>query len=391
MKHTIRILNSPNAKYRFFAFISIIILAFTSQLIGEETSGEKEILLNPDIKIMVDSYYAVTNNRYPNRERPYITQGLNQDEFSVNHALVNIQKESQKFRYALGVHTGSYVQKNYSEEPENMQYIYQGWGGFKLTDGLWLDAGIFPSHIGGESTISLENFNYTRSLVAENSPYYESGARLVWDMTDDLQLSFYVLNGWQRIKDNNRDKAAGIQFQYKITENWTFNYSNFIGNEESDSAVRKTRYFQDVYLKGSIFPWWDLYMIYDIGYQKEQKVDWVTRLDSPTQWLESGKTKGYNQWQGFAIQFYFHLSDQWKIGMRGEGFYDQYNIVTITNTPDGYNVEAGSINIDYLPVENAKLRLECTQKVANNRIYETENHKWTRVENLLIVSLAFML
>jgi hypothetical protein len=32
-----------------------------------------------------------------------------------------------------------------------------------------------PSHIGGETSLSFQNFNYTRSLVAENSPYYETG------------------------------------------------------------------------------------------------------------------------------------------------------------------------------------------------------------------------
>jgi hypothetical protein len=35
-----------------------------------------------------------------------------------------------------------------------------------------------PSHIGFESVISADCWTLTRSLLAENSPYYETGMRL---------------------------------------------------------------------------------------------------------------------------------------------------------------------------------------------------------------------
>ena len=37
-------------------------------------------------------------------------------------------------------------------------------------DNLWLDAGIFVSHIGLESANSRDNLTLTRSIMADNSP-----------------------------------------------------------------------------------------------------------------------------------------------------------------------------------------------------------------------------
>jgi hypothetical protein len=45
---------------------------------------------------------------------------------------------------------------------------------------LWLDAGIFGSHMGFESALSIDNPTLTKSFVAENSPYYWSGAKLTY-------------------------------------------------------------------------------------------------------------------------------------------------------------------------------------------------------------------
>jgi len=38
---------------------------------------------------------------------------------------------------------------------------------------LWIDAGIFGSHIGIESAVGKDSWNSTRNISADNSPYYE--------------------------------------------------------------------------------------------------------------------------------------------------------------------------------------------------------------------------
>ena len=63
-----------------------------------------------------------------------------------------------------------------------------------------MDIGIMPSHIGFESAVSKDCWTLTRSMLAENSPYFESGAKLSYTTNNGkLQFSVLALNGWQRI------------------------------------------------------------------------------------------------------------------------------------------------------------------------------------------------
>lgn len=80
------------------------------------------------------------------------------------------------------------------------------------------------------------------------------------------------MNGWQRIKETNLDKVIGTELQYTFNKNWLLNYSTFIGNEAENKEQRQTRYFNDFYLKGKFYDWWEFYLIYDIGIQRKPLV-----------------------------------------------------------------------------------------------------------------------
>ena len=94
---------------------------------------------------------------------------------------------------------------------------------------LWIDAGIFASHIGYESTLNYENWTLTHSIIAHNSPFYESGVKVTYT-TEEWLFSFLVLNGWQVIKENdNNNKGIGTQIQFKPTESVLLNSSTYFG------------------------------------------------------------------------------------------------------------------------------------------------------------------
>jgi hypothetical protein len=75
---------------------------------------------------------------------------------------------------------GNYAQYNLLTEPTWAQFIYEANVGFKISrkQNVWLDAGIMPSHIGFESAVSADCWTLTRSILAENSPYYETGVKI---------------------------------------------------------------------------------------------------------------------------------------------------------------------------------------------------------------------
>jgi hypothetical protein len=95
------------------------------------------------------------------------------------------------------------MNSNYAAESGVLKNIYEANVGVKISKhkNLWIDAGILPSHIGFESAVSKDCFTLTRSMQAENSPYFESGAKISYTSDNGKWfVSGLVLNGWQRIQ-----------------------------------------------------------------------------------------------------------------------------------------------------------------------------------------------
>ena len=74
--------------------------------------------------------------------------------------------------------------------PDLARNIQEAYVGYRVTDKLWIDEGIYFSHIGFESWISRDNWTYTRSLDAEFTPYYQSGVKATYQPLIKFQRSF---------------------------------------------------------------------------------------------------------------------------------------------------------------------------------------------------------
>ncbi len=171
------------------------------------------------------------------------------NQFHVNHALLGLKATHDRYRAAVGLQGGTYVEANYAAEPDLLKVIYEANFGLRLFGDVWLDAGIMPSHIGFETAIGAENWTLTRSMMADNSPYFETGAKLTYQPNDRWMASFLVLNGWQNIQDNNANKAVGTQVQFRPSDKWLLNSSTYVGKETPLADVSAShRFFHDFYV-----------------------------------------------------------------------------------------------------------------------------------------------
>jgi Putative beta-barrel porin-2, OmpL-like. bbp2 len=204
----------------------------------------------------VDAYFAYDFGRPLNFDRSFTTQPARHDEFNVNLAFIETTLTSLRMHGRFAAQYGTSVQSNYLAEPRNgvisgpsvSQFIQEAYAGWHISEGLWVDGGIFFANMGMEGWISRDNPTYTRSLVADFSPYYSSGARLIWQSTSRLTTRFDVINGWQNISETNTDKAVALRFDYAITPAVGLSYYNFFGNE-LDSRLRT---FNGVGVKGTL-------------------------------------------------------------------------------------------------------------------------------------------
>lgn len=304
-----------------------------------------------------DAYYAYDFNKPATHERPGFLYNHNRhNEFNVNLAFLKAAYTADRVRGNLALMAGTYAQYNLAAEQDLLKNIFEANAGVRLAPGLWLDAGIFASHIGLESAISKDNYTLTRSLAAENSPYYESGAKVTYEAGRKWVFTGLILNGWQNIQEpaGNSNKALGTQIQFKPSDKILFNSSTFFGNEKPDNAKQR-RYFHNFYATFQIQPQLKLAAFFDIGAEKKLATD------------------AYNTWYSPAVLLRYNLSDKVTLAARAEYYSDEDGVIISSGTPNGFKTTGYSLNLDYAPVSNVWLRVEGRVLASQDAIFTRDD------------------
>jgi hypothetical protein len=191
-----------------------------------------------------------TGPRTSGRRPSFLYNHTETNEPQLNLGLMRFEARAPGRRASLGLMAGSYARENLAHEPAWARHLFEANAGLALdaSGSMWLDAGVLPSHIVFESAISSQNPTLTRSLAAENSPYYLTGARFSWDVDERMKLAALVVTGWQRIRplQGNSLPGFGTQVTVSPSRTLTLNWSTFVGTDDPDSS-RRLRYFNNVY------------------------------------------------------------------------------------------------------------------------------------------------
>ena len=323
----------------------------------------------------VDGYFGYDLRSPDTRERPFFLYSHSrQNEFTVNQGLIGVRYDDGRVRGTAALHTGTYPQANYAAEPIIFRNIYEAYAGFRPFRKAWLDAGVFSSHLGMESAISKDNWTLTRSLMAENSPYYEAGVRLTYEAAPTLTLTGLVLNGWQNIRETNQAKALGTQVQWQAAPKLLVNSSTFYGNEQPDSLRVRRRYFHDFYVKYQASSRLSLALVFDVGKQKR------------------ARNAGYDTWHAASVFAKYQLAPKFSATLRGEYYYAERGVVIIRISPDrfdsGLRLAGGSLNFDYTPTPNVAFRVEGRYLNASNLRFVIANNELSREYTNLTSSIA---
>lgn len=267
-----------------------------------------------DVSGFIDLYYARDFGRPATKDRSFVTQAVRSDEFNVNLAHIALAAEHPSFRGRLALQAGTSVQANYAGEPavgahsgpSLARHLEEATLGVKLAPALWLDGGIYLSYIGAEGWLSTTNLTYTRSYVAEFSPYYLSGARLTWTPSSTLTVQAHVMNGWQVISDNNDAKAVGARIDYAPIAALSVGYAAFLGNEQPAGTPARLRIFQQLMARGAAGPF-----------------EWLAQVDYGTQ---ETATETATWWGGVAVAA-LKLDAATRVSARLERYSDPDGII----------------------------------------------------------------
>ncbi|MEQ1746748.1 MAG: porin [Saprospiraceae bacterium] len=323
-----------------------------------------------------ETYYAYDFNRPADGNRPGFVYAHNRhNEFAVNIAVIRAVVQANRARGNLALMAGTYANANLATEPGTLQNIYEANAGVRLakTADLWLDAGVFASHIGFESAIGKDCPTLTRSLMAENSPYFETGAKLTYTTPDSRWLfSVLALNGWQRIRrlPGNSLLSGGWQVTYSPSERVTLNSSGFVGTDQPDDT-RKLRVFHNFYGVFKISERFGLIAGLDTGWEENPI------LDSPT-----------NFWFSPILIGRFAPSERVAVAGRIEYYSDPNGVMISTITEHGFRTLGLSTNLDLKISGNAIWRVEAKVFRSRDAIFEKNNGTTGKTNAALTTALA---
>lgn len=323
----------------------------------------------------LDIYYSYDFNRPANHQKPFFEYNHDRhNEFNANLAFVKTSYLNGKYRANLGFMAGTYPEKNLAAELILLRHIYEANAGIKISkkNNLWIDAGILPSHIGFETAISIDCWTLTRSILADNSPYYEAGVKTTFISKNEKWLmAAMILNGWQRIRrpENNNTLAFGMQATYTPSGNFLINLSGFIGNDHPDSA-RMMRYFQNFYSIIQITKKWGLTLGFDAGLEQKQK-----------------GSSHMNTWHSAVIIIQHQISAQWKTAARVEYYKDPNGVIIPHVAGNACNMKGVSVNIDRAIGPNMVWRIE-GRSLWNNTPYFIRGSELSGSDHAVTTSIA---
>jgi hypothetical protein len=355
---------SPLAVAVVFAFATAAFAPEASAQTADDLPAGNEAPRLVPIAI-VDTYWAYHDTPPASRQATLLTTAVRHNEFQINLAALGVRLEHAKLLGTLVLQAGTSVDALYppaagsaQNNPEVWKHIQVASVGYRIHSDVTIEAGVMPSHLGNEGFVSTGNWNYTRAMIAEATPYFVSGVKATWRVAPTFTLTGLFYNGWNVYYDVRGSKSGGLKIEWKPTDKFSIASGGHVGpGAEGSTSVR----------------------VYD---DVTAKLNLHARLDVALQ-LSAGmdKTKGFDAMKvyGAAAWLRWFLGETTYVAVRGEYLSDETGIFTgqgaRPSTPFGAPVLpgpsgqktmlAGTLTLGWLPHPSFLARVEVLQRSAD--------------------------
>jgi hypothetical protein len=240
------------------------------------------------------------------------------NELAPNMALVYARKEASilsRWGMEVGVQ-GGYDSKDFAFLPgERKVDVADTWRHLQranasylapVGNGLLVTAGLFNSLIGYESLYAKDNGNYTRSWIADYTPYMMFGVNARYPVNDRLTVAAFLINGYFHLSHPNDQPSYGAQWSYKLTPRMTATQTIYWGPDQTNTSLEYWRLYGNHILewKGDDVT---LAASYDIGTESI-----ANQPGSPRTFVMGGNVVA--KW---------HVAGPWSVAVRPEFYWDR--------------------------------------------------------------------
>jgi hypothetical protein len=196
---------------------------------------------------VVDTYFAWHDPRPPGRTATRMTTAVRHGEATINLAAIGLRLEHAQLTGTLVLHAGTSVDAHAEGIPaaEVWKHIQLANAGWRFGD-LHVEAGAMPSLYGGESFVSTDNWNYTRTIVADHTPYFVVGARASYRISPAWTVVGTIFDGWSLFRNDDGNPTGQLRVAYAPSESFSIANSFLFGPEGPDRGI--VRLIDDLYV-----------------------------------------------------------------------------------------------------------------------------------------------
>lgn len=173
-------------------------------------------------------------------------------------------------------------------------------------NGLTVTAGLFNSLMGYESLYAKDNANYTRSWIADNTPYMMFGVNAAYPVNDRLMVTTFVINRYYHLAYTVAQPSYGGKWSYALTPRLTAMQTLYWGPDQTDASLEFWRLYGN-----HILEWKDdevtVAASYDVG--TENIAD---QPGSPRAFVMGGN-----------VMVRWHVAGPWSVALRPEFYWDR--------------------------------------------------------------------
>jgi len=294
-----------------------------------------------------DAYYALYSDSVGvGNFQKFPTVSPRSNSFGINAVQLSAQYDGPRVRATVIVHAGDIPISSWSSKYNAIQEAHVG---IKLFKKLWLDAGFFKTHFGTEYLMPKDNITSSLSMLTYYEPFYESGLKLNYDPSKNLEINFFLLNGYNIFEDNNTKKSVGLGITYLIGDKGNIGYTDYLGDDSPvGSILPHTRFANNLFFNYAFSPKFLIQVGGDYFIQQNSNLITPTKIGTAYGMLGTLKCQ---------------LRPRFAVYERTDMFYDPNgflsSLYTYSNGDQlGYASVGQTVGIEFKPTSNSYLRME---------------------------------
>jgi hypothetical protein len=324
----------------------------------------------------LDIYYALYSDSVGlNNYSKFPDISTRNNTFGLNIFQLSCHYDASNLRATATIHYGDLPQSAWSPQFNILQEANLG---FRINPKLWIDAGLFKTHIGTEGFLPKDNVASSMSVITYYEPWWQAGIKATYTYSEKFSLAVHLLNGYNTFLNFNNNKAVGIAANYTFNERANLGYFNLLSDSSPDSV--KTSHLR--FLNNFVFT-----------YQFTSKLKGIAGFDFISQRNSSltDPTKSAYIYSGIVTLRY-----QYKPKIAVYGRYELYHdadgflsgiIIDDNNKATGLILNGATLGLEFKPAMNSFIRLEGRDMLMNSdeKIFIT-NGQNTHIRTELMIT-----